>query len=76
VGRLDGKTAVVTAAGAGIGRATSEAFAREGCRVVATDIDESKLGGLTCECAVLDVRSTPQVDALAQRLCRIDVLFN
>lgn len=76
MGRLDGKTAVVTAAGAGIGRATSEAFAREGCRVVATDIDESKLGGLTCECAVLDVRSTPQVDALAQRLCRIDVLFN
>jgi len=43
---------------------------------VATDIDESKLGGLTCECAVLDVRSTPQVDALAQRLGGIDVLFN
>ncbi len=38
-GRLAGKVAVLTAAGAGIGRATAEAFIREGARVVATDID-------------------------------------
>ena len=35
--RLQGKTAFVTAAGQGIGRATAEAFVREGARVIATD---------------------------------------
>ena len=35
--RLEGKTAFVTAAGQGIGRATAEAFVREGARVIATD---------------------------------------
>ena len=38
--RLQGKTAFVTAAGQGIGRATAEAFVREGARVIATDINE------------------------------------
>ena len=41
-GRLAGKTAVLTAAAAGIGRATAEAFAREGARVIATDIDVAR----------------------------------
>jgi len=45
-GRLKEKKALITAAGAGIGRATAEAFAREGCRVVATDLDVGKLEGL------------------------------
>ena len=46
VGRLENKVALITAAGAGIGRATAEAYAREGCHVVATDVDPAKLKGL------------------------------
>jgi len=38
-GRLQGKVAFLTAAGAGIGRATAQAFAAEGARVIATDLD-------------------------------------
>jgi 2-keto-3-deoxy-L-fuconate dehydrogenase len=75
-GRLEGKTALITAAAAGIGRATAEAFAREGCRIVATDIDVSKLDGLDGELLLLDVRSTQQVRALAERLGPIDILMN
>src|SRR4051812_44718804 len=74
--RLEGKTALVTAAGAGIGRATAEAFAREGCRVIATDLDPAKLEGLTGERFPLDVRSTEAVRALAARIGPVDVLFN
>lgn len=44
--RLANKIALVTAAGQGIGRATAEAFAREGARVIATDINEALLGTL------------------------------
>jgi 2-keto-3-deoxy-L-fuconate dehydrogenase len=75
-GRLQNKKALVTAAGAGIGRATAEAFAREGCHVVATDVDPSKLEGLTGELLPLDVRSTEAVRALAGRIGPIDILFN
>ena len=57
--RLAGKTALITAAGAGIGRAAAEAFAREGARVIATDIDEAALetlhGIANIETAKLDV---------------------
>jgi 2-keto-3-deoxy-L-fuconate dehydrogenase len=67
---------LITAAGAGIGRATAEAFAREGCKVVATDLDASKLQGLGGELMPLDVRSTEAVRALATRIGPIDVLFN
>src|SRR4051812_18035471 len=76
MGRLADKVALITAAGAGIGRATAEAFAREGCRVVATDVDASKLAGLPGELAQLDVRSTLAVQELAQRLGVVDILFN
>ena len=74
--RLQGKTALITAAGAGIGRATAAAFAREGCRVIATDLDASKLEGLAGELLALDVRSTDAVRALAARIGPIDILFN
>lgn len=75
--RLKGKIAVVTAAGAGIGRATTEAFVREGAaRVIATDIDAVKLTGLPCDLRPLDVRSSEAVRALARDLGPIDILFN
>ncbi len=74
--RLSGKTALLTAAGAGIGRATAEAFAAEGARVIATDINEAALAGLKAETRKLDVRSTEAVEALAREIGGIDVLFN
>ena len=75
-GRLQGKTALLTAAAAGIGRATAEAFAREGARVIATDINLDALKGLDAETHALDVRSTEAVQTLARQLGPIDVLFN
>jgi 2-keto-3-deoxy-L-fuconate dehydrogenase len=78
--RLAGKLAVCTASGAGIGRATAIAFAREGAHVVATDLYEEKLQGLreegVAECLALDVRDNDAIQALARRLAPIDVLFN
>ena len=76
MGRLNGKIALVTAAGAGIGRATTEAFIQEGARVFATDIDAARMSGLACEVRQLDVRSTAAVEALAREIGRVDILFN
>src|SRR5271168_1907775 len=75
-GRLAGKTALMTAAAAGIGRATAEAFVREGAKVIATDIDVAGLAGLEAETRKLDVRSSEAVEALAREIGPIDVLFN
>ena len=75
-GRLSGKVAVLTAAGAGIGRATAEMFAAEGARVIATDLNPDLLKGLKAETRKLDVRSSEAVDALAREIGPIDVLFN
>jgi 2-keto-3-deoxy-L-fuconate dehydrogenase len=79
-GRLEGKRALVTAAAAGIGRACAVAFAREGARVIATDIDEGGLRSLgeagVAEVARLDVRDSAAVGALAGRAGRVDVLLN
>ncbi len=76
-GRLAGKTAFLTAAGAGIGQATAQAFLEEGARVIATDLDVSKLDALPgAERHALDVRSAQAVDAMAQRVGAVDVLFN
>lgn len=78
--RLQGKVAFCTASGAGIGRATAIAFAREGARVIATDIDERKLEGLqkegVAECLALDVRDTAAVEAVAKRFSPANILFN
>jgi 2-keto-3-deoxy-L-fuconate dehydrogenase len=77
--RLDGKTALVTAAAQGIGRATAEAFSREGARVFAADINfagvqELARGG--CEPIHLDVRDAEAIRQLAARTGTVDVLFN
>jgi 2-keto-3-deoxy-L-fuconate dehydrogenase len=79
MGRLEGRRAFLTAAGQGIGRATAEAFAREGAEVIATDVDRSKLEGLEPSAArleALNVMDTDAVNALAESTGPIDVLFN
>ena len=80
-GRLQGKRAFVTAAAAGIGRATALAFAREGASVIATDIDEAGLAALAKEldgirAERLDVRDFDAVRAAAARAGEVDVLVN
>jgi 2-keto-3-deoxy-L-fuconate dehydrogenase len=78
-GRLAGKKALITAAAAGIGRATTLAFAAEGAEVIATDVDEKNLATLKGKGIAtrrLDVRDSAAVDALAKELGAIDVLFN
>ncbi|OYX76821.1 MAG: NAD(P)-dependent oxidoreductase [Sphingomonadales bacterium 32-65-25] len=80
MGRLAGKQAFITAAGAGIGRATALAFAREGAVVTATDIDTEALASLKGEApsitiARLDVRDAAAVTA-ALGGAAPDVLFN
>jgi 2-keto-3-deoxy-L-fuconate dehydrogenase len=80
-GRLQGKTALITAAGQGIGAATTAAFAREGAKVLATDINEELLkklaaGHPTIKTRTLDVRDINAVNALAAELGAIDILFN
>jgi 2-keto-3-deoxy-L-fuconate dehydrogenase len=75
--RLSGKTALVTAAAAGIGRATALAFAREGARVIATDINADNLKTLSgVEPHVLDVTDPAAVGALCAQIPRVDVLLN
>jgi 2-keto-3-deoxy-L-fuconate dehydrogenase len=77
MGRLAGKTALVTAAAQGIGKASAELFAREGARVIATDINAALLAKVEgCEARRLDVLDPEAITALAAELGAIDVLFN
>ncbi len=76
--RLAGKTAFITAAAQGIGRATALAYAAEGARVIATDLNAAKLAelGAGIETRVLDVTDGAAIRAAVQAAGPIDVLFN
>src|SRR5688572_26343666 len=75
-GKLDGKIALITGAAAGIGRATAQLFAAEGATVIATDRDLKGLDGLAGETLALDVTDSAAITALAQKVGKLDVLFN
>lgn len=80
-GRLTGKTAFLTAAAAGIGRATALAYAREGAKVIATDVDVAGLDALKkeqpqIETARLDVLDPAQCEAIGTRWPQVDILLN
>ena len=77
--RLAGKTAFVTAAAQGIGRATALAFADEGATVFATDLNEAKVAEIAGErirTRRLDVTSKDEIAAAARAAGPVDVLFN
>jgi 2-keto-3-deoxy-L-fuconate dehydrogenase len=78
--RLQGKHAVITAAGQGIGRATALAMAREGAQVWATDVNADLLkafeGEANIRTARLDVLDKAAIQAFVAQAGRIDVLFN
>jgi 2-keto-3-deoxy-L-fuconate dehydrogenase len=76
-GRLAGKKALVTAAAQGIGRASAEAFVREGAEVIATDLNQDVLATLSgCTTRRLDVTDSAAIAALATEVGPLDVLFN
>ena len=78
--RLQGKTALITAAGQGIGRASALALAAEGAQVWATDVNEAALATLAgtpnVHVARLDVLDKASIQALVGGLPAVDVLFN
>jgi NAD(P)-dependent dehydrogenase (short-subunit alcohol dehydrogenase family) len=89
MGRLEGKTALVTGGGSGIGRAAAELFAREGARVVVADLDRDggaatvaaiEAAGGSALFAATDVAVAAQVEAAVAaaeaRFGALHVLFN
>jgi 2-keto-3-deoxy-L-fuconate dehydrogenase len=79
--RLEGKTAFITAAGQGIGRATALRFSCEGAKVWAADINEAALELLRAadpliQIRLLDVRDSKAIEKIATETGPVDVLFN
>ena len=77
MGKLTGKTALVTAAAQGIGRASAELLAAEGARVFATDINVDVLKDVAdCERVKLDVLDGAAITRFAEDIGTVDILFN
>ncbi len=79
VGRLAGKTAFITAAAQGIGRATAMAYAAEGARVIATDLNRdglASLAGPSITVHRLDATDPADIARVAGLAGPVDVLFN
>ncbi|GGF06918.1 SDR family oxidoreductase [Stappia taiwanensis] len=77
MGRLSGKTCLITAAGQGIGRATAEAFIAAGATVWATDINGDAVASIDgARARALDVTSVEAISALLAETGPVDVLFN
>jgi 2-dehydro-3-deoxy-L-fuconate 4-dehydrogenase len=78
-GRLEGKVAFVTAAAQGMGRAAALAFAREGAKVWATDLNAEGISSLKSDAIqtrVLDVTDEAAIARVAREAGDVDVLFN
>jgi len=73
--RLEGKTALITAAGQGIGRAIAQRFLEEGAQVIATDVNLSLLEGFAGRIELLDVLDKAAIFALISSL-ELDILVN
>jgi 2-keto-3-deoxy-L-fuconate dehydrogenase len=78
--RLQGKTALVTAAGQGIGWASAERMAREGAKVIATDVNDAALAELAKVPGIvakkLNVLDPAAITALVAEIGPVDILFN
>ena len=78
--RLAGKTVLLTAAGQGMGRAAALAFAREGAKLIATDVDAAALQTLSASpnisCQLLDVLDDAAVNQFVDASDAVDILFN
>jgi len=79
-GRLAGKTAFITAAGQGMGRAAALAFAKEGARVWASDLNAKSVAELEGQEGIrarpLDVTDEAAIQKLAKEVGDVDILFN
>lgn len=77
---LSGKTALVTAAGQGIGRATALAFAKAGAKVYATDVNEALLSAYAGEASIttrkVDVLKSASINDAVAEIGTVDILFN
>jgi NAD(P)-dependent dehydrogenase (short-subunit alcohol dehydrogenase family) len=79
--RLEGKNAIVTAAGQGIGKATAITFHNEGAKVTATDINNETLADLNKEypnisVKKLDSTNNGDIKSFVNDIDKIDILFN
>lgn len=79
MGRLAGKTALITGAGQGIGREAAILFASEGATVWASDMQQAALGDpalSACKPLLLDVTDAAAIAVLPDRVGEVDILFN